>query len=369
MAYWLNFTGSCKKKDEFRLQPFFNSDWNDSDYDDLVDYDDPFSYASVVELPFTHHKHCDDLACYTSVAELSVTGTLPIEEDMESDCPDEYTMELESKITSSTKGVALIMTNPYHGEQQLTGTYQDGQKFTEFLLECNYEVFWYHGITKKDFTSYCAQLAKFQYPTTCRRLLVVFSGHGGENQLICQDGKKVLISKMVQQFKPANAKNHTLGNMVRMFFIDACRGINKSPGYPSKYTIGPTNDEISLHKKYPNDVNMLVAYSTTSQYYSTETERGGIWINYLLEELKNNPYEDLLSILVRVNGIMMDNTIETEDGEHYQIGEHVSTLAEKIYFERRVRLVQSEDDSEDQSTDQSEAETSSESGTNVFIFG
>ena len=238
-------------------------------------------------------------------------------------------MELEKYITSCTKGVALIVTNSYDGEKQLPGTYQDGAKFWQFLRECNYEVFWYHSVTKNDFTSYCKQLAKFRYPKTCKRLVVVFSGHGNENILEFQDKETVFINEMMKWFRPADAENYTLGNMVRMFFIDACRGGKKDFGYPTKHTIARTNDKINLNKKCPNDVDMLVAYSTTSEYISRDTEGGGIWINNLLEELNKNPYRDIESTLKRVNEIMKSNTT---DGGCYQIGEYRSTLSEHVYF-------------------------------------
>ena len=239
-------------------------------------------------------------------------------------------MELEKNITSCTKGVALIVTNPYDGKKHLPGTHQDGENFQQFLSECNYMVFWYHGITKNDFTSYCEQLAKFRYPKTCRRLVVVFSGHGGEGDTLeCQDGEKVSVSEMLKWFKPADAENDTLGNMVRMFFIDACRGGKKDYGYPIKCSRAHTND---LHKKYPNDVDMLVAHSVTSEYVSTDTSRGGIWINNLLEELYKNPYRDIERILKGVNKIMKS---DTTDGGYYQIGEYTSTLSEVIHFKEQ----------------------------------
>ena len=65
---------------------------------------------------------------------------------------------------------------------------------------------------------------------------------------------------------------------------------------------------------------MLVAYSTTGQHVSIDTESGSIWINCLLEELKNNPHEDTLSKLDRVNKTMTKDTIPN-DG-YYQIGEY-----------------------------------------------
>jgi len=40
----------------------------------------------------------------------------------------------------------------------------------------------------------------------------------------------VLIEHVISLFKPTIAKNATLANMARLFFIDACRGTGKEAG-------------------------------------------------------------------------------------------------------------------------------------------
>ena len=243
-------------------------------------------------------------------------------------------MDLANAITAKTRGVALIVTLGYDdavesGLGALSETQTDGKNAEAFFLKCKYAVFWYHNnITEKNFWTLCNQLAKHEYPETCRRLVVIFSGHGGNGKMCFTEQETVSINEMVNLFKPADAKNPTLGHMARIFFIDACRGQNNALRYPCKSFTTTKTAEIEC----PNDSNVLVAYATTEGHICKD----GTWLIILLEELENS-HVDLLSALAKVNKRM-----EFEiNGEYCQVGKHESTLAEKIYFITEAGLDQS----------------------------
>ena len=228
--------------------------------------------------------------------------------------------------TSIKPLLALIVTLGYDdavesGLGALSETQTDGKNAEAFFLKCKYAVFWYHNnITEKNFWTLCNQLAKHEYPETCRRLVVIFSGHGGNGKMCFTEQETVSINEMVNLFKPANAENPTLGHMARIFFIDACRGQNEALGYPCKsFTM---TERVEIER--PNDSNMIVAYATTEGYICSD----GIWLTTLFKELEN-PHVNLLDALVKVN-IRMDT--KKMNGESYQVGEHKSTLVEQIYF-------------------------------------
>ena len=241
-------------------------------------------------------------------------------------------MDLANAIIAKTRGVVLIVTLGYDAVESGLGvlpkTHTDGENAEAFFLKCKYAVFPYHNITKKDFWTLCNQLAKYEYPKTCRRLVVIFSGHGDNGEMCFTEQETVSINEMVNLFKPADAENPTLGHMARIFFIDACRGQNKALGYPCKSFTSTKTVEI----EHPNDRNMIVAYATTEGYICAD----GIWLTILLKELEN-PHVNLLGALVNVN-IRMDT--KKINGEYYQVGEHKSTLAEQIYFIREAELDQ-----------------------------
>ena len=219
--------------------------------------------------------------------------------------------------------MALVVTLSYDNPVEpyvdvLYNTRVEGEKTKRFFSKCKYAVILCHNITRECFKILCNQLARYEYPETCRRLVVVFSGHGGYGKICFTNGETMLINEIMNMFKPANAKNPTLGHMVRMFFIDACRGKNEDFGYPCKsYSTTPT-----VEIECPNESNMIVAYATTKKHVSFDGE----WLPTLLEELEN-PHVDLLGALVNVNKRM---SRKKHNGECYQSGEHRSTLVEKV---------------------------------------
>ena len=255
-------------------------------------------------------------------------------------------MNLGSVITQSTIGVALIVSNDYitTPERDLPETRTDAQKMKKFLTKCKYKVFRYHNLDKKSFVTLYEEMARHQYPKTCRRLIVYFSGHGGDGTIRFQDRGDVIINDMVNSFKPVkpnNSKNESLGNTVRMFFIDACRGNQKDYGYSSSKDLTTTIKHNSkfLDKDSANDTNILVAYATTPQHicYGEVKEakgNGSLWTYYLLKELENS-HEDILIQLRNINDALKDTKIH---GKRYQIGQVIFTLAEDVNFKREAGL-------------------------------
>ena len=256
-------------------------------------------------------------------------------------------MNLESVITPSTIGVALVVTNDYTTnptKQDLKVTYTDGKKMKAFLVKCKYKVFWYHNLTQQQFVKLYKEMAKYEYPKTCRRLLVYFSGHGSNGErLLTEDGKYVSVHDMVTSFKPVNAKNITLRNTVRMFFIDACRGNKSDYGYSSNKSVTATiTHNTKSDKDSSNDTNILLAYSTTSEHVSGVSAEemkkgtGSFWTECLLKELENS-HDDILIILRNVNKVLEH---KKTSGGYYQMGETNYTLVEGLNFKKEAGLDQ-----------------------------
>ena len=170
--------------------------------------------------------------------------------------PEENThLNLQSAITRYTVGVALLVSNiyGYYGcVKTINETHKDINKMKHFLLKCKYAVFSRQNLHASDFKTLCKKLTKFNYQrasTTCRRLVVAYFGHGNNDVLIFQDNTQVSVNEMVNIFKPANAKNSSLGEMVRMFFIDSCRGgRNDSSRYASRIATVAIKDEREVLK-------------------------------------------------------------------------------------------------------------------------
>ena len=232
-------------------------------------------------------------------------------------------------ITPDTKGVALIISNDYAGcpgVSVLNGTHKDSANLEVVFQQFQYKVYREKNAKKEDFKTLLEILSKHEYPPTCRRLIVAFAGHGDDGELLSQDGLKLNIESIVDQFKPG-PHNNTLGNTARIFFIDACRGTCDDTGsIRARQGAQDVAWFRSQKQKFSTEGNILVAYASTRYHSSFETDKGGLWTSQLAEELKLN--KSLFDILTSVNAKISENPI---DG-CLQIGEFTSSLKETVNF-------------------------------------
>ena len=236
--------------------------------------------------------------------------------------------------------MALVVSISYEGSTSkkklsvLKNTWKDRKNMEKFLLnKCNYAVFSGENICKEDFINICKKLAEYEYCEPCTRLVVFFAGHGDDKVMVFQNGGQFSVNDMMEIFTQSTA----LRKMVRMFFIDACCGDRLDSGYRNRSAKASMIDKESS-KQYC-EFNMLLAYSTTRKYVSTEDSTGGKWTSNLLENLEENPNEDLLGIFAKVNKALMCHKSFIEGHKpHYQIGEYTSTLAEKVYLKGEVQV-------------------------------
>ena len=144
---------------------------------------------------------------------------------------------MEIRIGIDIVGVALIVSNDYKGLKnanidELPTIHKDTANLEEVFKGFRYAVYRKENLSTAAFVSCYKKLAEFKYPPTCKRILVYFSGHGGNNgALIMQDGKDIKAEDMISCFKIHISNNETLAGMAKMFFFDACRGSQEDHGY------------------------------------------------------------------------------------------------------------------------------------------
>lgn len=112
------------------------------------------------------------------------------------------------------------------------------------------------------------------YPSTCKRILVYFSGHGSDGFLAMQDGSHTRIEDIVNCFKTGISKSETVPHMVKMFFFDACRGSEENLGYPTSKDDG--NNAAWIGKIW-KEGGILVAYASTPLHKSYGTPSVSRW--------------------------------------------------------------------------------------------
>jgi len=244
-------------------------------------------------------------------------------------------------------GIALIVSNDYRGTSRppLPGTEKDASTMSAAFSFLGYEIVLRRNITRDNFLTECKTLAGYDYSLSngCKRIAVIFSGHGFEQKLILQDDKAVTMDELLNAFKPLSSGNNTLANTVRMFFIDACRiSESDSSGNPSGNRGEDPGINVALLSRSPrggrfnvlkvsSEAEIIIAYSTTEKHKAFEDGSGGLWIQYLAQELCTSD-KSLQTVLTDTNNKL---TKHFENIDHsIQTAQFISQLTKDIYLLR-----------------------------------
>lgn len=170
--------------------------------------------------------------------------------------------------------------------------------------------------------------------------MFIFAGHGCEDdELYMQDWNRVeLVKDIVSPLLPGHCKE--LGNIPKVFLIDACRGT-----LPTKTTLSPRGSSaqkeatldrggrVMVMNLIPENGNFLLARSTLSEHKAYEDKQsGGLWLSHLAEvltDLKEKMSMD--DILSKVN----ENLLKRQQAlrESFQQPIKESTLNRILYLE------------------------------------
>ena len=208
------------------------------------------------------------------------------------------------------QGLAIIISNDYRGTKLplLSGTHQDLERMQSAFMKLQYAVVSRHNMIKSRLTSLLLEASlRVQYPSTYRRIVVVFAGHGTyDDQLFTQDCYRVKLDDIVSMFLPKQAQH--LASIPKLFFIDACRGEKDDPGYtcPMRSTTIPRGGKLLTTSHLPSEGNYLLACSTMYGYKSYEMQgKGGVWMTLLSEKLVA-VNKSVLDVLTDVNKDLID---------------------------------------------------------------
>ena len=233
--------------------------------------------------------------------------------------------DMNIQIDNSTVGVALLVSNDYDSSacktvRKLLFTHKDTDNLEEVLKDFSYAVLRIKNTSTDRFVTCYGKLAQYEYPTTCRRVLLHFSGHGNDGILLMQDGGKVNIDDVISCFKIHIAGNKSLGTMAKMFFFDACRGEQGGGG--------------GSMSRVSKDGNMLIAYASTRYHVSYgDHSAGSQWTNCLVRALsESKESDDVLHILTEVNLMMR----KEPNHRYFQTAELTSSLADHVYFKKEA---------------------------------
>ena len=191
----------------------------------------------------------------------------------------------------TARGLAVIITNDYENcpkEQSLPGCHIDGDEMkTTFVDVHKFASYREKNLTTQQMIDIFAQTAQCKFPASYKYISVVYSGHGEKGALIANDRLAVSVKEqIIGPFEPGNSPRNK--HIVKLFFIDACRGGLEMVRAKPKGLVGPERG------------NYLIAYSTTEGYVSWAfAGRGSQWMVPLakkLRELKRS-VQDIVSIV------------------------------------------------------------------------
>jgi len=236
------------------------------------------------------------------------------------------------------KGIALIVSNDYVGtEYELQGTHEDSKRMEEVFSQFQYYVIKIQNVNKNVLERHFTALSECIYPPTCRRIVVTFSGHGGDGVLLSQDLQKIKVEDIINQLKP-DGKNPTLGNTVRICFFDACRGDHDDEGYIAKGQSdkkGDTEEDDTSEDvakvlkciRIPKEGNMFVGYSSTRFRPSYLYPDGSLFTRILADELLCDA--PLNTNFINANAKMRKVKV---NGKYFQTAQCTHDLAEVVNF-------------------------------------
>ena len=218
----------------------------------------------------------------------------------------------EIRVNPTSKGLAVIITNDYVGSQRLDlkGTHMDGERMKEAFEALNFDICWKENVNQNDIQQLWREINSLNFESVkhYKCMAFVFSGHGElegrDGKLIMQDDTKIdICADFISPVLPGNAA--MIGDIPKIFFIDACRGDNVTEtvdvpirhgatGKGSPSNTDPATSRKGCYKidfqKVPKGGSYLIAYSTLPGCKSNEyTGKGSLWLEFLAKHLQNNP--------------------------------------------------------------------------------
>ena len=254
------------------------------------------------------------------------------------------------------RGLAIIVTNDYSdtpGIRKLTNAHKDGEKMKRTFEDLEIATIRKNNIDHDELVRTLHDVAHVQkFPKSYKTISVLFSGHGIDSgDIYMQDGKKISIQAIVNSLLPRQAP--TLGNIPKLFFIDACRGsedmravvcprggprVASSPITRGKHMKdrGATEKDTVL---IPPDGNTLLAYSTTYSHKAHENPDGGVWMKALAEKLRTSK-QPIDVVLTEVRSDLHSRYQSAEWRSHMQMPETTSTLLHTVFLHPKAGNVQ-----------------------------
>lgn len=238
------------------------------------------------------------------------------------------------------RGMAIIINNEHFLDPSLKareGTQIDKRELEKVLKQFGFEVKEYLDLCYTDIMSRMNRVASRDHSQSDCILIVILS-HGKLGFIHARDTCYPLES-VLNLFSSKQCP--TLAGKPKLFFIQACQGVCKDPGFPVHTPDGnddSNNDDSHMGYRMPLHKDFLVAFSTIPGYVSWRNSFDGSWfIESLCQELKSQgKNRDILTLLTfvaqRVSNYESNNEFCAHMHRKKQITCTMSTLTRMLYF-------------------------------------
>ncbi|KAM3824465.1 caspase-9 isoform 2-T2 [Vipera latastei] len=261
-------------------------------------------------------------------------------------------------LTSEPCGYCLIINNVNFrkdtGLKRRLGSDIDRQRLEKRFQALHFKVLTKEDLTAQEITQELQNLARQDHSLLDCCLVVILS-HGCENYhiqipgaIFGTDGQRVAVQKVVSCFNGSHCPS--LRGKPKLFFIQACGGDEKDPGFKvetdasqgrrEEKTVEPDatpmqepgrdHDELDATATLPTDSDILVCYPTFPRHVSWRDTQSGSWLIEALDQVlaEYAQQEDLSGILMKVANIVADK----DAGPYKQMPGHINFLRKKFFF-------------------------------------
>ena len=219
----------------------------------------------------------------------------------------------------------------------LAGTKKDGERMKRAFERLGIATIWRHNVRKAELEQILQGAAQLDpRVSNFETISFVFAGHGDADTIIMQDDPMDL-QDVIKAFSPPAAR--LLGDIPKLFFIDACRGQNQitSVSVPAVWRAGCSRlrqqHPLPTIIQTPKEANVLIAFSTIESYQAGDSPNGSKWIEILADTLCKSS-DDIDTILTQVRGDFRCCQQATALNRGVQLPETRSTLCKRVFLNK-----------------------------------
>ncbi|XP_072280859.1 caspase-2 [Pyxicephalus adspersus] len=251
------------------------------------------------------------------------------------------------RMSSLPRGLALIISNIQFSDPELG--YRQGGEVDEASLKHLFSSFNYQVVFKSDLTAQkiMSELISFSSRPEHSHMdsaIVAILSHGVDGAIYGTDSQMVKLQDIFTILD--NAHCPQLQNKPKMFFIQACRGVEADRGVDQRdgrdQTSSPSCEQSDAGREYckvrlPTQSDMICAYACLKGTVSLRNTKRGSWFIQDLVEVFSKYAKDthVADMLVKVNACIKKregHAPGTEFDRCKEMSEYCSTLCKDLYL-------------------------------------